>query len=316
MLLLALIVLLALLAACQPADEAQPTRDVAGLLPCAGVERISLFQTPDPNVPPAPTRTPASQTPAPTATPGPAPAEDQVGFPEGYEDGYKLMFVVDRRDNRTVRVVCGNEIAARTPEGEPFPYGSVLIMEIWQARADGDGRPVLDENGRLIRSALSSIFVMRKEQGFGEAYQRQRTGEWEYVSYRPDGSYETPPELSNSCAACHVEQSSEEADWVFRSELFFHYDDPPPTPVPGPNEVFAIVYAFVPQVQTVQAGTTVTWINQDELVHTVTAADRRSWDSGPLRPGEEFNFTFDTPGRYNYICSIHRGITAEIVVTE
>jgi hemoglobin len=289
---------------------------VAGLPACASVERVSLFQTPDPNVPLPPTRTPSSQTPAPTATPGPAPSEDRVGFPEGYADEYKLIFVVDRRDNRTVRVVCGNEIAATTPEGEPFPYGSVLIMEIWRARVDEDGRAVMDENGRLIRSSLSSIFVMRKERGFGEAYQRQRTGEWEYVAYEPDGGYDTPPEESNSCAACHLEQASEEMDWIFRSELFFHYDDPPPTPVPGPNEVFAIVYAFVPQVQTVQAGTTVTWINHDELVHTVTAADRTSWDSGPLGPGDEFDFTFDSPGRYNYICTIHRGITAEIVVTE
>jgi hypothetical protein len=312
----AALALIALLAACQPGGETQPTRDLAALPACASVATISLFQTPDPNVPPPPTRTPSSETPAPTPTPGPAPAEDRVGFPDGYEQEYKLLFIVDRRDNRSVRVVCGNAVAATAQEGEPFPYGSILVMEVWRARLDADGKVVTDGNGRLIRSTLSTVFVMRKEEGFGEAYQRQRTGEWEYVAYQPDGSYQTSPEESNDCAACHLEQSSAETDWIFRSELFFQYDDPPPTPVPGPNQVFAVVYAFVPQVQTVQAGTTVTWINHDELVHTVTAADRTSWDSGPLRPGDEFEFTFDTPGRYNYICTIHRGITAEIVVTE
>ena len=188
-------------------------------------------------------------------------------------------------------------------------------MEIWRARLDAEGRPVKDEDGRLIRTNLSAIWVMRKEPGFGEGYQRQRTGEWEYMAYRPDGSQQTPPELSNSCANCHVQQSSEESDWLFRSDLFFHYDELPAAPLPDDNEVFAFIYSFVPQAKTVEAGTTVTWTNLDELIHTMTAADR-SWDSGPVRPGDSFSYTFESPGSFTYLCTIHRGIVAEIVVTE
>ena len=29
------------------------------------------------------------------------------------------------------------------------------------------------------------------------------------------------------------------------------------------------------------------------------------WDSGTLSPGDDFSFTFDTPGTYNYYCEIH-----------
>ena len=42
---------------------------------------------------------------------------------------------------------------------------------------------------------------MRREKGFGEAYGKNRTGEWEYVEYRADGTYITPPRKSFACAS-------------------------------------------------------------------------------------------------------------------
>ena len=37
---------------------------------------------------------------------------------------------------------------------------------------------------------------MRREKGFGGAYGKNRTGEWEYVEYRADKTYITPPKKS------------------------------------------------------------------------------------------------------------------------
>jgi hypothetical protein len=109
-------------------------------------------------------------------------------------------------------------------QGEPFPYGSILVMETWRAKLDADGKVVKDSDGHFIRESLGGIFVMRKEKGFGEAYQGLRTGEWEYVAFRPDESYLTPPQNTANCAACHV-GAGEDKDWVFRADVLFFDPD-------------------------------------------------------------------------------------------
>jgi plastocyanin len=72
-------------------------------------------------------------------------------------------------------------------------------------------------------------------------------------------------------------------------------------------------FTFGPQSLTVRPGTTVTWINDDDTPHTVTAADR-SFRSKPLDTGERFAFTFTKPGDYAYFCSVHPMMTGKIIV--
>src|SRR4051794_14586825 len=64
---------------------------------------------------------------------------------------------------------------------------------------------------------------------------------------------------------------------------------------------------FDPADLSVTAGTTVTWINQGNSSqgHTATSLDGL-FDSGTLRNGESFSFTFDEPGDYAYKCTNHR----------
>jgi plastocyanin len=73
-------------------------------------------------------------------------------------------------------------------------------------------------------------------------------------------------------------------------------------------------FAFSPQVLEIPVGTTVTWTNSDTSQHTATANDG-SFDSGILAQGASFSFTFDTPGTFDYICSLHPNMTGQIVVT-
>ncbi len=296
---------------------APPPTEVA-LDPCAAVSQISLLQTPIP-VTPGPTATAPSVSPTPrppTPTPRPAPSEDRVGFPEGYQDNFKLMFAYDRLDNRQVRVVCGNDLAASIKPGEPFPHGSILVMETYRAKQDADGKVVPDANGHFIREALLGIFVMRKEPGFGEAYQGLRTGEWEYVAYRPDMSYLTPPENTANCAACHV-GATQDKDWVFRAnELFFVAGRYAAAPGLNPNAIAMNSMTFFPRALSVKAGDTLTWVNDDVVPHTMTANDG-SVDSGLLMPGDRFTFTFNTAGTFEYKCSIHpEQMRATIEVTQ
>jgi plastocyanin len=88
---------------------------------------------------------------------------------------------------------------------------------------------------------------------------------------------------------------------------------PPTTTEPGTEETTAgpaedsVVMenvAFRPDELTVSAGTTVTWTNQDLVAHTTTSDDDL-WDSERMGQGDSFSFTFEEPGTYTYICSIH-----------
>src|SRR6266545_5587279 len=132
----------------------------------------------------------------------PAPVVDRVGFPFGYRDTFKLFYVFDNYQNRQIRAVYGNSIAASVSPGQTFnfPYGSILLFESYTVQEDATGEPLLDRNGRFIPKVFNTIFVMRKERGFGADYKELRNGEWEYVAYRPDGTFATAPSGTGACA--------------------------------------------------------------------------------------------------------------------
>jgi len=84
-------------------------------------------------------------------------------------------------------------------------------------------------------------------------------------------------------------------------------------------------FAFATPTLTVDAGTTVTWINYDPAYHTVTFDDG-SADSGQVLAGESWSTTFIEPGTYNYHCIPHsvqdpdtnawRGMVGTVLVEE
>jgi len=252
--------------------------------------------------------------PKPTPTLRPAPTEDRVGFPDGYQQAFKQFYVFDRTDTRQVRYVCANDVAASVKAGEPFPHGSILVFESWAPQLDADNNLVKDASGHLVRQTLNTIFAMRKEPGFGEAYGPLRNGDWEYVAYRPDKTHQTAPAQTANCAACHT-AAGPQKDWVFRADLAFRPDRYGQTPQVGPNEVAMSSVTFAPRTPSVKAGTTITWTNAESIPHTVTANDG-SFDSGVLQQGGTLSHTFDAPGAFEYICAIHpEQMRASITVT-
>jgi|SRR5215467_9244096 len=65
---------------------------------------------------------------------------------------------------------------------------------------------------------------------------------------------------------------------------------------------------------TVAAGTRVTWVNHDDIPHTVVSEDLTTFRSKPLDTDDTFSFTFEKAGTYKYFCSIHPKMTATVVV--
>jgi plastocyanin len=86
-----------------------------------------------------------------------------------------------------------------------------------------------------------------------------------------------------------------------------------PSTEPAAFEVSLAGRAFNPAVLEVTVGDTVTWINDDDTEHTVTAFEG-AFDSGELAEGASFSFTFDSPGEYRYRCLFHSEMQGTIVV--
>ena len=150
----------------------------------------------------------------------PAPAEDRVGFPKDYQVKFEILRTVRRTKELKVVTVYGNKPAASVTNAAqlPYPYGSILVMETAHALKDAEGKPALDTAGELRRDKIAGIHVMRRERGFGEAYGKNRTAEWEYVEYREDGTTITPASKSATCAECHV-KAGPARDFVYEARL-------------------------------------------------------------------------------------------------
>lgn len=72
-------------------------------------------------------------------------------------------------------------------------------------------------------------------------------------------------------------------------------------------------FAFNPTEVRISAGGTVTWQHKDSAPHTVTS-DNGEFDSGSLSQGDNWSFTFEKPGTYEYHCEIHPSMKAKVIV--
>jgi plastocyanin len=74
-------------------------------------------------------------------------------------------------------------------------------------------------------------------------------------------------------------------------------------------------FAFSPQNVTVAVGTTVTFLNDDDMVHTIVA-ENGSFRSKALDTGDKYSFTFDKAGDYAFVCGLHPFMHGKIAVTQ
>jgi len=84
------------------------------------------------------------------------------------------------------------------------------------------------------------------------------------------------------------------------------------TAMPTPSVRIAD-FRFQPSEFTVERGSTVVWVNQDDEIHAIVAADG-SFSSPGLDTDGEFAHEFDAPGSYEYRCALHPQMKGTIVV--
>ena len=78
-------------------------------------------------------------------------------------------------------------------------------------------------------------------------------------------------------------------------------------------KVVAKEACFSPVVNRVTPGTTITWVNLDEMEHNLTG-NGESVGYHELAFGQSVSVRFDKPGTYPYACTLHAGMTGVVVV--
>ena len=71
-------------------------------------------------------------------------------------------------------------------------------------------------------------------------------------------------------------------------------------------------FSFSPAIAVIKSGTTIVWINNDSVNHSVDGGN--VFKSGILQPGDTYSYTFNGSGTLNYSCSIHPSMKGKIIV--
>jgi len=140
---------------------------------------------------------------------------DRVGFPRDYATKFHLLGGTLFDANHGLTSVYVNDAAESAVDSSHYPNGSVILMEFAEPQKDGEDQLIRDAQGQLVRGPIAHIDVMRREAGYGEAYGANRAGEWEFASYRADGSTRMSSVQGASCAGCH-QKAGADKDFVFR----------------------------------------------------------------------------------------------------
>lgn len=90
----------------------------------------------------------------------------------------------------------------------------------------------------------------------------------------------------------------------------------------GPTQAFEKVeitaYGFRPDTVEVEAGRPIIWNNISKATQTVTSGAEPGptaiFNSGPIRPGNSFEYRFDTPGVYPYHSEFDPSFVGTVIV--
>ena len=72
-------------------------------------------------------------------------------------------------------------------------------------------------------------------------------------------------------------------------------------------------HKFSRPILTVPPGTTVTWLNRDDDVHTVVSTTLAFRSTG-LETDDAYSYKFTKPGVYEYFCTLHPLMTGKVIV--
>jgi hypothetical protein len=154
-----------------------------------------------------------------SAEPLPPLKDGELRIPADYKTWPKFLSAVQRPDSKQVREIYMNPAATAGTAAQGFPNGSVFVMENYAAKVDVSGALVTGTDGKLVKGDLLRVFVMGKNQDWGQsAPVALRNGDWVYSAYLANGDKSADPIAA--CRACHLPVGAGK-DFVHRYDEYF-----------------------------------------------------------------------------------------------
>jgi plastocyanin len=79
------------------------------------------------------------------------------------------------------------------------------------------------------------------------------------------------------------------------------------------NEITIDNFTFTPKELTIAVGTTVKWVNHDDIPHTVVEK-KTTFRSKALDTDDSYSFTFASAGTFDYFCGLHPHMVGKVIV--
>ena len=79
------------------------------------------------------------------------------------------------------------------------------------------------------------------------------------------------------------------------------------------NTIMIDNFTFSPAELNVAVGTTVTWVNRDDIPHSIVEKEKK-FRSKAFDTDGTYSFTFTSAGSFDYFCGLHPHMTGKIVV--
>ena len=79
------------------------------------------------------------------------------------------------------------------------------------------------------------------------------------------------------------------------------------------NEITIDNFTFTPKELTVAVGTTVKWLNHDDIPHTIVEK-KTTFRSKALDTDDSYSFTFTSAGTFDYFCGLHPHMVGQVIV--
>ena len=144
--------------------------------------------------------------------------DGELPIPVDYKSWPTFLSDVQRPDAKQVREIYINLLGVGAQNGQPFPNGTIMVMENYAATLAADDTLAKGADGKLVKGKLLRVFVMGKGEGWGDsAPEGLKTGDWVYAAYGADGK--TSPEPIAACRGCHLPLVNQ--DFVHRYNEYF-----------------------------------------------------------------------------------------------
>ena len=130
-------------------------------------------------------------------------AKTGVTFPEGYKETFTKYHTVNVPATKQVRYYYANKAAVATAKaGNPLSDGSVLFVEVYAAKLDGD-KPVTGADGFFVADKLTLYTAMARDAGWGKDIPEMlRNENWNYAIFTADKQHRAGVNQAE-CLACH-----------------------------------------------------------------------------------------------------------------